>query len=287
MLKLNVIFSLLSTTLIILSSCKKFDKEEPVPAYIRISKVNLMSDSITQGSSRNNISDIWVNLDGNRQGTYEIPTNFPIIANGNHNLILRAGIKVNGISASRIVYPFYNQISIDTSFAPEQQLIITPTFTYLSSTQFAWLENFQNNGFTLTRTSYSDTLLYTETDSIYTNQKYGAFYIDTARNTFQYKSTEKYELPTNGSAVFLELDYKCNHPFQIGVIINKLAMSIETPIIYINPHSESFNHIYIDLAYIISQNMDAINYNILFGGTLQSGYTNGEIKIDNIKLIHF
>ncbi len=287
MLKLNIIFYTISITLILLSSCKKFDKEEPLPAYIRISKVNLLCDSITQGSSQNNISDIWVNLDGGIQGIYEVPVNFPIIANGSHNLILRAGIKVNGVSASRIIYPFYNQISIDTNITPEQQLNINPNFTYLSNTQFAWLENFQNNGFTLDRVTNSDTLLYTITDSINTNQKYGVFYIDTVRNSFKYKSTEKYVLPTNGSAVFLELDYQCNQPFQIGVIINKLTMSIETPIIFINPHSDSFNHIYIDLSYIISQNIDAINYNILFGGSLQPGYTNGEIKIDNIKLIHF
>lgn len=287
MLKKIHIYCLLSAISLILSDCKKFDKEEPVPAYIRISKVKLFCDSITQGSTQNKITDIWVNLDGNKQGTYEIPVNFPIIAEGKHNLILRAGIKVNGDSASRIIYPFYNQISIDTNFVAEKQFNLTPTFTYMPETQFVWLENFQNNGFTLDRTSNSDTLLYIVTDSINTNQKYGVFYIDTARVTFQYKSTEKYVLPSNGSAVFLELDYQCNHPFQIGVIVNKLTMSIETGIIYINPHPQSFNHIYIDLSYVISQNTDALNYNIIFGGTLESNYTKGEIKIDNIKLIHF
>ncbi|NCO54752.1 MAG: hypothetical protein COZ21_09690 [Bacteroidetes bacterium CG_4_10_14_3_um_filter_31_20] len=287
MLKCIYLYCLLSVASLILNGCNKFDKEEPIPSYIRISKVNLICDSITQGSSQNNITDIWVNLDGNKQGTYEIPTIFPIIAEGKHNLILRAGIKVNGISTSRIIFPFYNQISIDTNFISENKLNITPTFTYIPETQFAWLENFQNNGFTLDRTSKSDTLLYIENDSVNTNQKYGVFYIDTARKTFQYKSTEKYYLLSNGSAIFLELDYQCDYPFSIGVIINKLTLSIETPIIYINPHPQSFNHIYIDLSYIISQNTDALNYNIFFGSTLDDGYNKGEVKIDNIKLIHF
>lgn len=281
------LYILLSVILLILNCCKKFDKEEPVPSYIKISKINIICDSISQGSSQNKITDIWVNIDGNRQGTYEIPVIFPVIAEGNHNLILRAGIKVNGVSSSRIIYPFYNQISIDTGFSPEQILNIIPSFTYKSETQFVWLESFQNNGYTLDKTSKSDTLLYVENDTVNTNQKYGVFYIDTARKTFQYKSTEKYYLPSNGSAVFLELDYQCDYPFGIGLIINKLTQSVETQIIYINPHPQSFNHIYIDLSYIISQNTDALNYNIFIGSTLADGYNKGVIKIDNIKLIHF
>ncbi|PIP54090.1 MAG: hypothetical protein COX07_07210 [Bacteroidetes bacterium CG23_combo_of_CG06-09_8_20_14_all_32_9] len=283
----KVIFYIFSAILIIVLSCQKFDKEEPIPSYIRISKCILLSDSISQGSSQNNISDIWVNIDGNRQGTYEVPVNFPVIAEGNHSLMLRAGVKVNGIAASRIIYPFYNSLSFDTTFIPEKQMILTPVFTFKPETKFVWLENFQNNGFTLDRTSKSDTILYIKNDTVNTVQQYGVFYIDAIRQKFQYKSTEKYVLPSNGSEVFLELDYQCNHPFIVGVFVNKLQQSIETSIICINPHPQSFNHIYIDLSYIISQNTDALDYNIFFGASLESGYTNGEIKIDNIKLIHF
>jgi hypothetical protein len=33
--------------------------------------------------------------------------------------------------------------------------------------------------------------------------------------------------------------------------------------------------------------MDAADFNIIFRGVLQDGYTDGKIEIDNIKLIHF
>jgi len=177
-------------------------------------------------------------------------------------------------------------ISIDTVFVAENKINIIPVFTFLPETKFAWLESFQNNGYTLERTSKSDTVLNIVTDSLST-QKYGEFIIDTARKTFQYQSTESYVLPSNSSPVFLEFDYQCDYPFNVGVKINKLSQSIETSIIYINPHPNSFNHIYINLSYIISQNSDAIDYNIMFESTLTDGYLKGEVKIDNIKLIHF
>lgn len=288
MTKIKILIYLLSATSILHSSCKKFNEEEPIPSYIRIPKCTLSCDSILQGSTRSNISDVWVNINENRQGTYEVPVNFPVVENGNKRITLRAGIKANGIASSRIIYPFYNAINIDTVLTPENQLVFNPVFTYLSSSVFAWLENFQGNGFSLDRGTLSDTLLNLESDSINTNQKYGVFYIDAIRQKFEYKSTEKFVLPSNGSNIFLELDYQCTHPFLVGVYINKLQQSVKTPIIYINPHANSFNHIYIDLTYIVSQNSDAINYNIFFGSSLYTDeYTKGEIKIDNIKLIHF
>lgn len=287
MIKIKNTICLLSATLIIISSCKKFNKEEPIPSYIKITKSTLSCDSILQGTTNSNISDIWVNIEGNRQGIYELPVNFPVIGTGSSLITLRAGIKTNGIAASRIIYPFFSTINIDTTLTPENQLTLAPVFTYLPETIFSWLENFQGNGFSLARTSKSDTLMYTKSDSINPLQKYGVFYIDAIRQNFYYKSTDHYVLPSNGSAVFLELDYQCDHPFVFGLIINKYQQSIETPVIYLNPHPNSFNHIYIDLSYIVSQNSDALDYDIFFGASLYSTYTKGEVKIDNIKLIHF
>ncbi len=289
MAKIKITFLLISVALIFFSSCKKFNKEEPIPLYIKIPKCTLNCDSILQGSTISNITDIWVNINGNRQGTYELPVNFPVISSGNSKITFRAGIKANGIAASRVIYPFYNTIDIDTTLTPETQLTFSPVFTYVPDAVFGWLENFQGNGFSLERTSNSDTLLYTGIDSINPLKRYGVFYIDAIRQKFQYKSTESIHIPSNGTAVFLELDYQCNHPFFVGVYKNTTIQSIASNIIYLNPHPNSFNHIYIDLSYYISQNNDAIDYNIFFGSSLDSGsgYTKGEVKIDNIKLIHF
>lgn len=281
----KTIIIIVSAICVVISSCKKFDKDEPIPAYIHISNSILSCDSTLQGSTQHKISDVWVDIDGNNQGIYELPVTFPVIAEGSHTLTLRAGIKVNGIAANRAYYKFYKFINFDTIFTPEKIIELTPVYTYKPETIFAWLENFQGNGFSLDRSSKSDTTL--DTVNVYGNQICGIFHIDANRNVFQYQSTEAYDLPTTGGAVFLEFDYQSDHPLYVGLIVNNLQNSIETPILTLNPHPGSFNHVYVDLTYTVTQNPNALDFNVFFNATLENEYSTGEIKIDNIKLLHF
>jgi hypothetical protein len=267
-------------------SCKKWENKGTIPSYININFIKLITDSNTQGASTHKISDVWINVDGNRQGTYEIPVTFPVLATEKHEITIRAGIKVNGIAANRIIYPFFNMLTLDTLLPEGKKLELTPTFSYLPETNFAWMEGFQNNGFSLDRMTECDTVLYVVSDSA-SNNKWGKFTIDAIRQRFYYKSAETYQLPTNGSAVFLEMDYRCNHPFSVGLLINKLQSTIVTSVVTINPHPNTFNHIYIDFSYTVSQNTDAIDFNVFFQTILQSGYMQGNVEIDNIKLLHF
>lgn len=277
--------SLFILFLFALNSCSEWDKEEKIPSYIQIINASVQTNAATEGLNTHKISDVWVNISGNLQGIYEMPVTFPVLQTGKQTVTLRAGIKVNGIAASRAPYPFYNLLNIDTILSEGKILKLNPVFTYKSETKFPWIEDFQGNGFSLDKMIGSDTLLYTITD---TNQnKYGKFSIDAIRQKFYYKSSEAYQLPINGSAVFLELDYRCTHPFTIGLLVNKLQSSVANDIIVLNPHPHGFNHIYIDLTYTITQNMDAIDYNVIFRSVLQDGYTEGTIEIDNIKLLHF
>lgn len=279
-------FFILGFILLLFFSCSKWDKEEKIPSYLQIYQVNLQTNAATEGVNTHKISDVWINIDGNLQGIYELPVTFPVLETGKHTINIRAGIKVNGIAASRAPYPFFNIVNIDTILPEGKILTITPTFSYKPETKFPWIEDFEGNGFSLDRMIGSDTILYMVTDTA-VNNKYGKFSIDAIRQKFYYKSAEAYDLPVNGSAVFLELDYRCNHPFTIGLLVNKLQSSVANDIIVLNPHPHKFNHIYIDLTYTVTQNMDAIDYNVIIRGVLQDGYTQGDIEIDNLKLVHF
>ncbi|MCX7863376.1 MAG: hypothetical protein N2449_10325 [Bacteroidales bacterium] len=279
-------FFLLVICCIIFLSCSKWDKKEKIPSYIQINQVQLQTDAATEGENTHKISDVWINVDGNLQGIYEIPVTFPILETGKHTVSIRAGIKVNGIAASRAPYPFFNIIHIDTILPEGKILSLTPVFSYKSETKFSWIEDFQGNGYSLDRMIGSDTVMYIVSDTS-NNNKFGKFTIDAIRQKFYYKSSEAFDLPVNGSAVFLELDYRCNHPFTLGLLVNKLQSSVANDIIVLNPHPHKFNHIYIDLTYTVTQNMDALDYNVIIRGVLQDGYSQGEIEIDNLKLLHF
>jgi hypothetical protein len=209
-----------------------------------------------------------------------------VLSSGRHIIQLRAGIKVNGIGAVRMPYPFLKTVTIDTVLSQEKILELTPTYTYDPLTVFEWKENFENNGFTLDRMTNSDTTLVCSFSVSNPTQHYGEFHIDNARPVFQYKSTEKYEAYYSQN-VFLEFDYKCDHPILVGVVLYKMQSSVETAILTINPFPSAFHHIYVDLGTTLLANSDALYFEIFFASSLQSGYTQGYGMIDNIKLLHF
>ena len=87
----------------ILISC---NKEEEIPSYIGINDFNLTSNS-SFGENTENITDVWIYIDENLQGVYEIPVTFPVLNKGLQNIRIKAGVKANGIASTRIQYPFY------------------------------------------------------------------------------------------------------------------------------------------------------------------------------------
>ncbi len=93
-----------------LTSCYKFDGDQTIPAYLKIDTVLLKTYYPEQGSNSNAIKDVWVYVNDQQIGAFELPAMFPVLAMGNQKLEIRPGIKVNGISSTRAPYPFYKPI---------------------------------------------------------------------------------------------------------------------------------------------------------------------------------
>ncbi len=266
------------------SGCDIINPSEDVPAYICIDSITLTQPSSAYHTTEN-ISDVWINLDGNKLGVYQLPAQFPVLAQGKHHLMVRAGIKNNGIGASRIIYPFYSFFELDTNFISQQIINITPNFEYQDGLN-KWIETFEDPGYKLELTSKSDTTLVRIPDPRDSTEHVGAFYLSSDRPIFQCASTDAFHLSYNGGGIFVELDYMNDQDFVVGLYINKVNQTIETPVIYINAHPDSFNKIYIDLLYIVSQNPDALDYRIFVGAERVDSLDNPKIYFDNLTLIY-
>jgi len=277
-------FLLFIIAIITLISCDKFGREESIPTYFTVDSLSF-SSTYNEGANTQNITDVWVNLDGSFIGVYELPATFPLLGEqGKHTIRLRPGIKKNGIDASRAVYPFYDSFLIDTNFIENVTIKLIPHFEYNKSTVFEWIEDFQDPGFTLDRTSNSDTTLIRVTDTTNTNNRLGAFFLDDTHQQFEYISKNTFDL--QAGQTYLELDYKNNQIFMVGLIVNNVSSQDDVDLILINP-KDYINKIYIDLSYIISQNLGAIDYGIYFRAVKQDDVDTAKIYIDNIKLVHF
>ena len=103
---------------IIFSSC---NPEETEPAYLLINHVSVSSNPVTQGSNCSNVKDVWVYVDNKYLGTFQLPARVPVLESGSKNVILRAGILENGISATHSAYPLYAANLRTVEFTPGKE----------------------------------------------------------------------------------------------------------------------------------------------------------------------
>ncbi len=273
--------------IVLITSCEVFDKDEKIPSYIHIDKFDFTTTS-EQGSSSNKITDAWVYIDDQVIGAFELPVTFPVLWEGTHTITVKPGIKLNGIAGARAIYPFYKPFSKSITLYPDSIIKIAPTSSFSDAAKIVWYEAFEDGGITLEKTYRSDTNIFKTSDITkrFEGDYSGIVNMDADHEFFEIKSSTSYILPQGGSAVFLELNYKCNQEFSVGVFANTPSQSLQSEVLIINK-SDTWNKIYVNLTGRVSANSDAINYNVFFGAFKSADVAVPEILLDNIRLVHF
>ena len=265
-------------------SCSKINPKEQIPTYITINKFSVSTDYATQGTQSNNFTDAWIYVDDQPLGAYELPATIPILQNGKHQIKARGGIKVNGISANRSQYAmigFYEQW-VDLQL--DKVTILTPNVTYFTSLNFSWLEDFEGQGVSLVKTGNSDTSVVITKDSadVFEGKKSAKIYLDNTNSFFEATSSSLLSLP-KGKDVFLELNYKCNNIFQVGIYSSSSSTSSTT--LYLNSTNNQWNKIYINLINEVTA-ANANSYLIFISMQKDPNMATANLSLDNIKLIY-
>ena len=258
-------------------SCSK--ENSSIPAYVEIKNVNLLTDP-NFGESTENISDIWFYVDDNLQGVYEIPVQFPILEQGTKNIKIRAGIKANGISSTRVEYPFYSSYIDTIELNEDQSIYISPEFTYNNSYQ-AIIEDFEDSGTIVDSTLNSEIAFSIIADDQGNNYAYAK--IDTPNINFE-ASTQNLVLPQQGAPVYLEIDYKCSTEFLVGVYVN-YSQNIEKKDLIWVTSKQDWNKIYINLTQTISESIGAVSFKVFINFRRIDPNNFEEISFDNIKIL--
>jgi hypothetical protein len=290
-------FSGIIITLFI-SSCEIYNPAEPVPSFIHIQNISVVTDPAVEGTNSSKITDAWVYIDGKLVGAYELPVTLPVLSEGTHSLLVKAGIKVNGISATRAPYPFYDYYSETVSLTPGQIINVSPVVKYVSGIDWAslnvWTEDFESAGMELdTSATGSDAAMEHRTitpgtthPEVFEGAGSGVVYVDHLKPKFEFMTTSSFALPRGDSPVFLELNYRCNHQFVVGVFAHSPGGSYQYKTLNINP-SENWNKIYVYMSPTISASPGSTDYTVFFGMLNTSGSDGLYLNLDNIKLIHY
>jgi len=279
--------SLAFTGLFIISSLISCKKTDLVPSYIHIDKIDITTAYEIFGSNSSKITDAWVYVDGDLQGIYELPATFPILATGQHTIMIRPGIKLNGIAMSRAYYPFYEPYETTVDLVAEQIDTINPSVTYYAN-KIHWMEDFETAGVSLVKFSVSDTNFIQTQDStkVFEGLSSGIASLDATYDYVCSVSDDVFDIPQDQSAVFLELNYKTSVPLGVGmyaVLSTGQNEKIETMII--NPNT-SWNKIYINLTYSANVSSNTTGFRIYFEAYKPDTLATAEILLDNIKLLY-
>ena len=255
-------------------SCEKEEiTTEGIPSYIQINEIVLEDENVTS-----NITDAWVYIDEQLQGVYELPANFPVLAEGKHKLRIKAGIKDNGIASTRVIYPLYSSFIIDEQeFSADQTILINPIVNYLNSAEF-FCEDFEGIGFDIEATTISDGYL----DF---NYNYASGFLTDSLFTFEIATDKLENLPQAGAPVYLELDYKCNTKFLVGIYVNFPQSVLQKELLVIN-QKEDWNKIYINLTPTISEAVGADFFKVFIQMKRDFTLDTNTINLDNLKVVY-
>lgn len=269
---------------LLFQSCDIINPSEKVPTYIKIDSVIISEEILSLG-----IVDVWINIEGNAVGVFEMPAFFPLIAETGEEIQIRAGIRNNGMVENRIKYPFYTLYIESPEFIEGETVNIIPEFEYFDET-IIFGQDFEGYGglshFYLETTSISDTsLIETGLNAIY-GSRCGAIYLEGDVKKYFGRFSSDFDLEKNGNPVFLEIDYKCNNSFKVGLYVNQIIITNQVSIMTIFK-SENWNKIYIELSSILQNYQSAINFSFYIEANKSEEVERAEIYLDNIKLIKF
>lgn len=288
---------LIISVVLVSSGCSVLDKPELTPSFIEVDEFVLVTTS-AEGTTSHRIKDGWVFIDEEFVGAYELPARIPLIANGEHNVKVYPGIYKNGIQGERVIYPFYSKFDSTYYLVPNETVYVTPEITYEDGL-YIWKEEFEDPSFKWTLFSTnSDTTMIVAKPSEYSDLFEGnaGLIKMSANNIYCEMRTEEPafdNLPTNiNTSAYMELNYKCNYPFQLGLLHNNsgLAAYDKEALITFNETTDEngimqWNKTYLfipDITNFFQQATEFDFYISVFNNKEQDGI---EVYVDNFKVI--
>ncbi len=271
-------------------SCNLINPDEKEPGYIVIPEYEFAALP-GQGTSSEKITEIWVYANEQVIGVYDLPAHIPLLSDGATDLDFFAGIKNNGISSTRIRYPFYAPYSVNRTIPALGTDTIKPVFRYYEDALSIRQKDFESGNFMVPAGSNQGEFSVISGASVFEGERSGLGKLDAGESTLYFKDDENLQL-SSGNTIFLELNYSCNNSFAVGLIATGAGGVSKNPAVIINPTTESlgtpvWNKIYIDLGLIPLQNPNASYFELYVEAVSESLNAGVELYLDNLKLVQW
>ena len=284
--------------LFFVSSCKK---DQIIPSYIYIPKLNSNGIYSISGSDSSEIYGAKVFVNNQLIGVYQTPVEVPIFAEGEHTIKTIAVVKKNGFPNDLIPYPYFEFSTDNVLLETDKTVDLTPTVEYLSTaTVDYWFEDFENPSIKfvttdnstgdLVKTQNSELVFVDNSNGNGANSTSGLFEFDNDSAYIKTLTNENFNYKKNTN-VFVEINYKNNQPFFFDIVVfNQLGQVEKIPFFQfketINAEGELYwNKIYLEIGSVLNTIDLLVGFEICFEMQKDISVSNSIIVIDNVKLI--
>jgi hypothetical protein len=276
---------LLLTLAIFCSTIWACVKPSAKPVYIHIDKFSFSCDPSTEGSPTAKITDAWVYINEQAVGVYQIPCTIPIIADGKTQVLISPGIMRNGIPDKRAAYDNYASYIDTITLTPLDTIKIHPSSHYISGLKFNWMEDFEK-GCSLSNYGGDTSIVRVnsaDTAYVISGTTSGVVKLTDAKPRMIIKTNTPLVVPTDGSPLYMEMDYKNDIPITISFIADVNGVAVSHDYVTLNA-KRYWNKIYIDFTEPFAS-LKGSNYQIVFKATKSVDGSSAYIRLDNIKFI--
>jgi len=235
-------------------------------------------------------------------GAFELPSTIPVLTSGKQRITILAGIKKNGLSYERLAYPFYEAYNIEREFVPSVVDTLMPVVGYRSGLKFPWLEDFEDGSVSMegsgANTTHDSLYITGLADDVYdyngtTNKFSGKVTMPAGLQFFENSTIELFDLPRGGQEIYLELNFKCNTEFALGMYPINAQVVTGFPVVNLFSTVDSdgkmqWKKVYISLKEDVNsgRNLGA-EFTLFFNSQTNTSSGTPTLLFDNIKLIHF
>ena len=277
---------------IVLFSCTK---NNPDPSWLEVSEWQLVENVLGNdaGELTENFTDAWVYVDDHLIGVFEVPFKIPLLLEGASQVKLFPTVHNNGISATKKIYPFVEEYVVNVELVKNQVTHIDPVTKYKTGVQFTILD-FEDANLGIEENPSSTTSIYASNDPLiiqpFNGNSFGRVSLTDANRVWSAATNLDQDLPGSGSEVYLEIDFLCTEDLITGLYAITGTESVHNINVQLNEQEAStavWKKVYVELKTIVSGSLTADYFEHSFDATLDASKTQGEINIDNIKVVHF
>lgn len=268
-------------------------KPEDVPAFIYIDELKVQT-LVGEGTAKHDLPDAWVYVDDQPVGVFALPARIPILAEGVHKISVFGGVIKDGISSTRIKYPFL-QPYVNTTINLQRGHIDSlsgsnsPVLTYYPSSEIAiWEEAFDDPGidFQADVTSEGQLVFHNTPSEVFEGVGSGLVELNSSQSLAYFITTQSFTLPKNGKQVYLELHYNTNNEMTVGFqAINGGDINTVNNV-RIRSSDGQWKKIYVDYTDLASVQTNATSFKFYFTIVKETSGSTVYNLIDNFKIVY-